>query len=152
MGKKFVEKEIDGEVYIFHMLRPRISVALLSKIVRLLGPSLGKAFPNEVKIKEIFDVNINIGDAIITFSDKFDDIRVQEMIDVLFSQIQHKGEGALSDDTVYDKLFAGRIKHLFKVVFKAMEVQYADFLEGKDFLAMMLQKSKEVDMKSQLTL
>jgi len=144
MGKKFVEKEIDGEVYTFYMLKPRISLNLLSKIVKLIGPCIGKAFPNEVKIKEILEANINIGDAVTMFADKFDDDRVQNIIDVLFSQVLHKGEGSLSDETVYSNLFSGRIKHLFKVVLKAMEVQYADFLDGKDFLATILQKSKEM--------
>jgi len=143
MGNRAIEKEIDGEVYSFFMLRPRKSLSLLSKIVKLLGPSIGKAFSTEVKVKDIMDANINIGDSVIAFSNQFDDDRVQNIIDILLSQVHHKGKGELSNDAVYDELFSGKIKHLFKVVLKAMEVQYADFFGDEDFLGTIIRKSKD---------
>lgn len=143
MGKKEVEREIDGEVYTFHMLKPRKSLTLLTKIVKLLGPSIGKAFSKEVKVKEILNADINIGDAVIEFSSKLDDDRVQYIIDVLLTQVIHHGKGTLSNEVAYDELFSGRLKHLFKVVTKAMEVQYADFFGDEDFLGILIRKGKE---------
>lgn len=143
MGKKFIEKEIDGEAYIFYMLRPRISLSLLTKIIKLMGPIIGKAFPREVKVKNILEADINIGDAVIEFSNKFNDNRVQEIIDILFTQVQHKGEGQLSEEQAFTNLFSGKIKHLFKVIFAAMEVQYADFFAEGDIVAEIIKKSKD---------
>lgn len=143
MGKKAIEKEIDGEIYSFYMLKPRKSLSLLTKIIKLLGSSIGKAFSTEVKVREILDANINIGNAVIEFSDKFDDDRVQHIIDVLLSQVHHHGMGELSVSTTYDELFSGKLKHLFKVVLKAMEVQYADFFGDEDFLGILIRKGKE---------
>jgi len=145
MGKNnYKEKEIDGDFYIFTLLKPRISLALLSRLVKIIGPPLGKAFPANIKIKEILDANIDIGGAVIELANRFNDKEVQDIIDILFTQVAHKGEGILSQELTYEKLFAGRIKHLFKVVSASLEVQYADFLEGKDALATILQKSREV--------
>jgi len=144
MGKNnYQEKKIDGEFYIFTMLKPRISLSLLSRIIKIIGPPLGKAFSSKIKVKEILDAEINIGESIIELADRFNDTEIQDIIDILFTQITHKGEGALSQQPTYEKLFSGKLKHLFKVVKVALEVQYADFLEGKDALALILQKSKE---------
>ena len=146
MGQnKFQEKEIDGELYIFTMLRPRVSISLLKRIIKLFGPTIGKTFPEAIKIKDILDANIHIGDALTEFSERLDDKEVQDMIDILFTQVQHKGEGILSNQLAFDNLFTGRIKHLFKVVLKAVEVQYADFLpEGEDPLKAIIEGSKKL--------
>ncbi|GAF85850.1 unnamed protein product, partial [marine sediment metagenome] len=47
MGKQPVEKTIDGETYLFFLLRPRISVPLLARISKMVGPTLGAAFPEK---------------------------------------------------------------------------------------------------------
>jgi hypothetical protein len=149
MGKKYKEIKIGNEEYIFTMLKPRISISLLTKIIRIIGPSLGKAFPNEIKIKNILEADINIGNSIIEFSNKLDDLQIQEIINILFTQVQHKGEGKLSNELAFNNLFSGKLKHLFKVVKAALEVQYADFLEGEDALALILQKSTELANQEQ---
>jgi len=134
MGQKFIEKEIDGESYIFTMLRPRISTKLLVKIIKIIGPSVGKAFNKEVKIKNILDINIDIGSAVMTLCERIDEDNVQNIIDTLFTQVQHKGKGILSNIQAYEELFSGRLKHLFNVVKASLEVQYADFFDGKEGL------------------
>ena len=69
-----------------------------------------------------------------------DSDEVQDIIDILFTQVMHKGSGELSNEIAYSECFDGRQKHLFKVVKTALEVQYADFLEGEDALAVIIQK------------
>ena len=61
----------------------------------------------------------------------------------IFTQVMHKGSGELSNEIAYSECFDGRQKHLFKVVKTALEVQYADFLEGEDALAVIIQKAKQ---------
>jgi len=70
MGKKFFEHEIDGEYYTFFMLRPRISLSLLIKMFKIIGPGIGKAFPQEVKVKNVLDSDINIGGLFSELSNK----------------------------------------------------------------------------------
>ncbi len=151
MGQKLIEKEIDGEFYIFTMLRPRVSTKLLVRFIKIIGPSIGKAFHEEVKIKEIFDINIDIGNAIMALCQNIDEENVQNIIDILFTQVQHKGKGVLSNNQAYDELFSGKLKHLFNVVKAAFEVQYADFFSGKeeaeDFLNTVINQNKEKSQK-----
>jgi len=144
MGRKgYQEITIDDEEYMFTMLKPRVSLSLLTKLLKLLGPSLGKAFPNTIKIKQLLDADINVGSALIELSNKITYEENQTIIDTLFTQVSHKGQGTLSNIKAYDELFSGRILHLFKVVKTALEVQYADFLEGRDALETLISKSKE---------
>lgn len=144
MGRKAENREIDGEIFTITMLRPRLSLALLTKLFKIIGPPIGKAFPHEIKVKEILDAGINLGGAISELSNRMSDTELQSIIDILFTQVMHKGMGVLSNITAYDELFSGRMKFLFKVVTIALEVQYADFFEGEDALAVIIRKSKEI--------
>ena len=145
MGRKEIQEiTVDGEIYLFAMLKPRVSLSLLTRLIGLIGPSLGKAFPNSIKIKELLDADINVGEAIIELTKKITYNEMQDIIDILFSQVSHKGEGQLSNGQAYDNLFTGSILHLFKVIKTALEVQYADFLQGRDALEAIIEKSKEM--------
>lgn len=144
MGKQPQEITIDGETYIFAMLKPRFSSPLLVRVLRILAPSMGKAYSGPIKLKEILDTPIDIGAAITELSLRLNEKEVQEIIDLLFTQVIHKGHGSLSNEAVIDELFSGRIKHMFKVVKTALEVQYADFLEGRDLLQAVQEESKKM--------
>jgi hypothetical protein len=149
MGRITEERIIDGETYTFTMLRPRISLRLLTKIFKLIGPPIGKAFPKEIKMKDIFDAGIDIGGSINDLAERLSDDELQSLIDILFAPILHKGKGTLTNAAAYDELFAGRMKHLFKVIGVALEVQYADFLEGDDALAAIIRKSKMMSLQDE---
>jgi len=146
MGRKFFEKEIDGEIYTFYMLRPRISLSLLIRMIKMIGPGIGKAFPQEVKVKDVLDSDINIGGLFSELSNKLNDSELQSVIDILFEQIDHKGEGNLMKGMAYDNLFTGRLKHLLTVTIEALKVQYSDFLAGKDPLDFIKQETKKLGL------
>lgn len=141
MGKRFIEKEIDGETYIFYMLKPRISLALLTKLFKMIGPGIGKAFPGKIKTKDVLDSEVDIGSLIKELSDRMSYENIIEIVDILFTQVNHKGEGNLLEGFAFDNLFSGRLSHLSKVVFAALGVQYADFLQGKDLLELITEKA-----------
>jgi len=152
MGKQPIEKTIDGETYLFFLLRPRISVPLLARISKIIGPTLGAAFPEKsMKISEIMDVDISIGNITKVFFEKLNPGEIQEIIDILFTQVSHKGKGPLSQENTYDDLFSGRLKHLAKVVGTSIEVQYADFFGEKSVMEGLLDKAKQDVIKPQAT-
>jgi hypothetical protein len=150
MGNKYYEHIIDNEKYIFYMLKPRISLSLLTKLIKIIGPGIGKAFPSSIKAKDILETDIDIGSLFHELSNKIDEKEVQEIIDILFSQVMHSGEGELLKGMAYDNLFSGRIKHLLKVVLKALEVQYNDFLAGRDPLEALVEESKKMGLVQQV--
>jgi len=144
MGKQFVEKTIDGETYLFFYLRPRISVSLLGRISKIIGPTLGAALPEkDIKISEIMDMDISIGNITKIFFDRLDCNEIQDLIDVLFTQVSHKGKGPLSQENTYDELFSGKLKHLAKVVGISLEVQYGDFFGEKNVIEGLLDRAKQ---------
>lgn len=153
MGNKIqpITKNIDDETYTFYRLSPRHSTRILVKILKMLGPSIGSGFKEEkIKIRSVLDADIDIGKIVTTFFDKFDIDDVQGIIDVLFTQVNHQGEGILSNESTYNNLFTGRQKHLYKVLFASLEVEYGNFFVGNRGLGEMYKEIvKEVIQKNQ---
>ena len=60
MGKEPVEKTIEKETYIFYYLPPRVSMQVLVKLTKIVGPALGAVFPEDksVKINDVLDMDI----------------------------------------------------------------------------------------------
>jgi len=144
MGKQPQEVTIDDNIYIIAMLKPKVASPLLVRLLRLLAPSMGKAFSGPIKLKEIFDAPIDIGAAVTELAARVNEAEVTQIIDILFTQVVHKGQGTLTNEAVVDELFSGRIKHMFNVVRACLEVQYADFLEGRDAIEAIQQTAKSI--------
>lgn len=123
-----IREIIDGEAYTFAYLPPRIALSLLSKIIKLIGPSIG-AIANDADDGEIDEKEINVGEAARLLCDRLDENEIMSMINTLLSQVTHEGKGDVIKS--FDVIFTGRIRHLFSVVKKSLEVQYADFFDGK---------------------
>lgn len=136
MGKEPIEKTIEKETYIFYYLTPRISIKVLVKLTKLFGPALGAAFPEDksIKIKDILDMDIKIGDAINMLIEKIDANETQIIIDTLFASIICKGRGKLSEEAVYNELFTGDLKLLFIILKESLEVQYGNFFGESNVL------------------
>lgn len=123
-----VKKTIDGEQYTFYQMNPRKSLKLMTRILKLIGAPVGTAFGGHEKTKSVFDQDINIGVIVEKLCDRLDENEVEYIIDQLLSQVTVAGKGEISK--VFDEHFAGRLPHLFKVVFACLEVEYGDFLAG----------------------
>jgi len=145
MGKQIVKKEIDGAKFTFYYLIPRISTKLLIRLIKIIGPSFGKAFPDsDVKLKDIADIDIQIGPAVDALICRFDEDEVQDIIDILLATVLHEGQGNLGEEAARNELFTGNLSFMFKVVGAALEVQYTDFFGGKLELKNIIQKTKEI--------
>lgn len=129
MGKEPIEKTIENETYIFYYLTPRISIKVLVKLTKIIGPALGAVFPEDksIKINDILDMDIKIGDAINMLVEKIDADETQMIIDTLLTSIICKGRGKLSEEAIYNELFTGNLKLLFTIVKESLEVQYGNF-------------------------
>lgn len=147
MGNKPINKTIDGENFIIAYLDPNTSIDLLCKIASIIVPTIGSGFKDKkIDVESLMDQEINISMVIDQFFKKFNSKEVKDIIQTLFSQVIHtgaihkdctsinstKGIGNLSDYNACIKLFSGRLKFMFKVAYVCLEVQYADFFDGKD--------------------
>jgi hypothetical protein len=139
MGRQPIEKEIDGEQYTFCFLNPRLSIDLLTRIAHIIVPSISSGYKGDIDINTIMDSKIDINSIVTELFKKINSNEILSIIDVLFTQVIHKGEGRLSDRIAFDKLFTGNLKHLFKVVKESLEAQYADFFGEKDALTVLEQ-------------
>lgn len=130
-----VKKVIDGEQYTFCQLPPKKSLKLLTRILKIIGAPIGAAIgtwdgagPAE-DVENILDREIDLGAVVRQLCDRLDENDVEYIVDMLLSQVLHAGKGEVSK--VFDEHFGGRLTHLFKVIFAALEVEYADFFDGK---------------------
>ena len=137
-----VRKTIDGETYVFTYLSPRKSLALLTEITKLIGPAIGSMCGGDEEVEER---DINMGDAARLLCERLDNDNVQSMINTLLSQVTHEGKGDVLKS--FDIIFTGKIKHLFKVVFASLEVQYADFFDGKGVIEGLKDLAKDSSLK-----
>lgn len=136
-----IRKEIDGETYVFSYLAPRRALSLLTAITKLIGPAIGAAYGGD----EVEEEDVNMGDAARLLCENLDDNNVQSMINTLLSQVTHEGKGDVLKS--FDAIFTGKIKHLFKVVFASLEVQYADFFDGKGIIEGLKEMAKDSSLK-----
>jgi len=125
-----VEATIDGEQYTFHQLPAKRSLKLLTRLMRIAGPTIGAALDGiksgRMDIKAVMDAEIDFSSIVTALCDRLDENEVEAIVDELLSQVLHAGQGEISQK--FDAHFAGRLPHLFKVLTKALKVEYGDFL------------------------
>jgi hypothetical protein len=134
-----VEKTIDGEQYTFCQLPPKKSLKLLTRLVRIVGPSVGAAMGGHADISVVLGQEINFEKIVSAICGRLDENEVESIVDDLLSQVIHNGQGEVSKK--FDVIFGGRLPHLFKVVGEALRVEYGDFLAGMPDLKSVIQRA-----------
>jgi hypothetical protein len=138
-----VEVKIDGEQYTFCQLPPKRSLKLMTRIVRIIGPSLGAAMGSStegnLEINSLLNQHLDLGAIVSALCDRLEENEVEAIVDELLSQVLHAGQGEVSRK--FDVLFAGRLPHLFKVLAQALKVEYGDFLAAVPDLGAYLPKA-----------
>ena len=137
-----IRKKIDGETYVFTYLSPRRSLTLLTEITKLIGPAIGSMCDNG----EIEEDKVSMGEAARLLCNNMNDNNIQSMINTLLSQVTHEGVGDVLKS--FDVIFTGKIKHLFKVILASLEVQYADFFDGKGVVEGLRDLAKDSNLKA----
>jgi hypothetical protein len=138
MSRNIEKATIDGEEYQFYQMPAMFSTKLLWKILRYLGISVKDAVTFKNKVS---DLDVDIGNIISNLFEKVDPDELENLIKDIFSQTTYKGKMLMD---VYSVHFQRRHMHLTKVLYKALEVEYHDFLPGKD----VINKGKELFQKN----
>ena len=111
-----IEKVIDGETYTFCQMPPKQSLKLLTRMVRIVGPTIGAAFDsaqgNGMDLAAIVEEEINISMIVSALCDRLDENEVEAIVDGLLSQVIHSGQGEVSKK--FDVIFGGRLPASFQ--------------------------------------
>lgn len=127
MARQEDRVEIDGKKYLFTQLDPRRAAKVYLFLTSKIGGTLGKAL-GAVKGGKLMDADVDMKDLGAAVENLFltlDDDRTIEHIDSLLSSVLFGNEN-LSLDHIN---FQGKMLHMTKVVKKAVEVNFADFLD-----------------------
>lgn len=131
---------IDGVKYDIGPISPTKSVKLMTKITKVLGPSLVKilkeGFDPKKDLAEMDVGQMNLSEVFSEFFDRLEEDELQNVMVTLLSSSMHngtegsKGMGIITADK-FDMVFQDTgILHMFKVVKESIGVTYSDFFEG----------------------
>ena len=137
--REAITREIDGEEYTFHQLAPKKSLRVLTKLMKILGGTAGKAVSSASSSADLLN-GVDAGSIISGIAERLDEDEVIVIVDIMFSTVLHSGEGDVSK--AFDKLFGGRVFHLIKVLQASLEVEYQDFFDEKSGIASMVTRIK----------
>ena len=98
-----------------------VFVELLDVLGHPLLMAVSKGFTDSSDLEGIADAGAN------SLFTKLRPDNSDRLIKVLLGCVRSKGAGNLASEAVFDKHFAGRIHHLYKVIAWSIEVNYRDF-------------------------
>lgn len=128
MQNQVILHEIDGAEYEFYMMPPSKALRIFVQLVkRALGP-VGGALDGGggVSLAEIMKAKVNMNGLLSRLAENLDAEWAQQTVQQILEHVRHKGGSQI----VFEVEFMGKIMHLFKIIGKALEVNYADFWEG----------------------
>lgn len=131
-------KEIDGKTYSIHKRTATESIKLLTSLIKLIGPAMAKALgedeTSETSIPNlagIMEKKLDLPGMINILADKLDEDQTVNLIKTILKETILKGDGGGRVYESFDTLFAGNLKHLFKVVKEVLMVEYQSFFQGE---------------------
>lgn len=127
MARQDARAKIDDKEYNFTQLDPRRAARVYLFLTSRVGGTLGKAIGAVKGGKGLMDADVNmkdLGEALETLFLSLDDERMVEHIDTLLSSVIF---GATNMSLDHNN-FQGAMLHMTKVVKKAVEVNFSDFL------------------------
>lgn len=149
MDLNIKEKEINGTTYYVRPFPPLEALGLLGDLQVIVSSGISKAVDEDRNNTNILDMNINLGSVIAGIGQNLKGSKLVEMA----QRILHENyvsvkcadakEPVRLDKTMFNKLFSGQLKTLFKVMYFVLEVNYADFFEDVPDLTGLLKKLQE---------
>lgn len=120
--------EVDGMSYTVDPFLTSKGIRLMTDIVKMIGPTLGKFVSGFDSKSDLDDLDTDtVAEAFITFSNGLHPDDFDRIIKRILENTLVDSMGSTSAAQVYDTYFQGRYKHLAVVVYKSLEVQYGDF-------------------------
>jgi hypothetical protein len=157
---KAEQRQIDDRLYEIFFLPPKKSLSVLYKIIKMGGEPLGIAGDimasfqwGEIKsISSLLDLKLPPGliqHAVSSLINRLDEDAIMSIVDDVMQYVHVKTEHDRGTRQIQFELdFSGRIGHLFKVLFAALEVNYADFLGGNGGFAAKLHQVQQMGMNA----
>lgn len=132
--------------FLFTQLKPSASIKVLTYLTRVLGTTAGKALGsvNGFKPDDLENISMEkLGDSIASLFVTIDDDSLVEKMNVLLQSVTHENNVINVDYHLFD----ANIDVLFKVIKKALEVNYKRFLEGNSDLIGKLKATLKIIQK-----
>jgi hypothetical protein len=148
--KKPVNRDVDGQTYEFYLMGPKDQIKVMNYMARTVGKPLGAAIKNDPSsAADILDTSASmIGDFITHLVESVDDDEVIAKIEKILEYVHIKKEKGFAPVKM-EADFHGKLSHMFKVVYAALEVNFGDFLAGNGVLVERLkQKFQTMSAKS----
>ncbi len=161
MARKEVQKVIDEVKYTFYRHLPDESLVLFNRLVRIIAPTTVSSVDKET-INDLLwgdtekeDFTVDLVSGINALCLRLNEKEVKRVFDSVLGKAVHngksgeKGKGNCRDN--YNAVFIdASIPHVYKVVYAALEVEYADFFgDGVDLGAMVGQVRDLIPAKQQ---
>jgi hypothetical protein len=121
---------VDGEEYEIFDLPPRKALSVLTRITKIALEPIGN-FVSSMEGDALLDTQIDpqmLGKALAALSQRLDEEPVIKTVDEVFEYVHKKTKKGGFIQVNIDTDFSGRIGHMLKVLYKALEVNYSDFL------------------------
>jgi hypothetical protein len=155
MGRQVESRTIDGRLYEFYQVSPKIALKVLTRVTKLLGEPLGilggqLAGSKKDGIAALLEQDTSelLPKAVSLFVTRLDETEVQQVIDWLLEPVHVQTEDDKGTRRImFERDFQGRIGHLMKVVLAALEVNFQDFFSENSGLGAIFQRAK-TDMTS----
>ena len=121
------KKTIDGKGYEFYMMPPSKALRILIQLAkRALGPVGGALDGSGASLVDLMKTKVNLNGLLSRLAENLDEEWAQQLVTGLLEHVRHEG----GTQIIFEVEFTGKLMHLFKIVGKALEVNYADFWEG----------------------
>lgn len=127
MATELIKKDVDGFEYEFSQFGAKRSLRTLIRLSKVLGKPLSLLLGSMNGSGKLLDKSLDmdmIGLALNALTENMDSAEVISLIEELTS-----GDACLCDGKkiIFDSHYEGRLDHLFKVLYAALEVQYGNF-------------------------
>lgn len=120
-------KTIDEKDYEIWHIPAKEGSEIILKLAKLVLEPLGVGFGKQ-KLASLEDVELDFGNIVTTLSSRLNETDVQQIMQTLFKYVHIKTETGGFIPVDINRDFTGKIMHMYKVFFSAMEVNFADFL------------------------
>jgi len=142
MAKEVILETIDDVNYVFGHLTPTKAIKLLSRLSSLLGASLGATTKKDI------DGEIDLEAVLGALASRMNEDLVLALIKDSLEQVHAGKDGRnLNCSKNFDDVFDSGLMHLFKVLKKAWEVNFADFFGDQGVIGSIMTKFRGLTQK-----
>ncbi len=128
MSRKWRETTIDGQAYRVTQFGATEGLRVWTKLAKLIGPSIGKAFGGVKGGTALLDADVDpraIGEAVEILVDQLDETEVVDFAKRLLAFTMIDGR-----EVNFEIDFQGRMLVMLKVLQFVIEVNYSDFFDA----------------------